>query len=219
MLSNPAGTSGDDWVSVAPDHAGHAVLTWMDFDYYSRRHLYYALIDGNGTILTQPMIFRTSQASSPYIETSYSGYGNTSYSASLAAGVDGAVGFSNAPARGSPGGIAPLSVRYANHGQTVATGVALTATLGTGLTYLSDTSGIAPAVVANEVTWNLPDLGFLDAHQFTLYVGVPPAAALGARYPVALALTANEADANPGDNTATVDVLLAAQVYLPLVRR
>lgn len=79
-FSNPAAVTGDDYVSVAADSAGHAILTWMDYDRSYGRNLYYALVDGNGNVLTDPMIFRTSQATSPYIETSYYGYGNTSYS-------------------------------------------------------------------------------------------------------------------------------------------
>lgn len=78
-LSNPAAVTGDDYVSVAADSAGHAILTWTDSDWDYRRNLYYALVDGNGNMLTGPMIFRTSQATDPYIETSYKGYGNTSY--------------------------------------------------------------------------------------------------------------------------------------------
>ena len=78
-LNNPAASTGDA-VSIAADSAGHAVLTWMDMDWSYRRNLYYALVDGSGTVLTAPMIFRTSQAASPHIETSDAGYGNTSYS-------------------------------------------------------------------------------------------------------------------------------------------
>jgi len=82
-LINYATTTGDGCVSVAADANGHAILTWMD--YYSRDYrpnLYYALVDGNGNVLTPPMIFRTAGISpwgNQYIETSYEGYGNTSY--------------------------------------------------------------------------------------------------------------------------------------------
>ena len=75
-----AAISGDTAASVAADRAGHAIITWIDRDGSSRRNLYYALVDGSGSVLTPPMVFRTSQATSPYIETSSEGYGNTSYS-------------------------------------------------------------------------------------------------------------------------------------------
>jgi hypothetical protein len=74
-LDNPASTNNFA-VSVAADSAGRAVFTWRDGDYNSQQRLYYALVDGTGAILTQPVIFRTSQTR---IYTSYQGYGNTSY--------------------------------------------------------------------------------------------------------------------------------------------
>jgi hypothetical protein len=76
-LDNPAAVTGDDYVSVTADASGRAILTWMDADSFYRRNLYYALVDGKGKVLTPPMIFRTSPTS---IQTSYEGYGNTSYS-------------------------------------------------------------------------------------------------------------------------------------------
>ncbi len=78
-LSNPAAVTGNDYVSVAADGAGRGILTWMDRDYDYRRNLYYALVDSSGAVLTDPMIFRTSQATDPNIETSFEGYGNTSW--------------------------------------------------------------------------------------------------------------------------------------------
>jgi len=74
-----ASITGDRYVSVAADDARHAILTWMDSDWSYRRNLYYALVYARGAVLTNPMIFRTSQATDPYIFTSYEGYGNTSY--------------------------------------------------------------------------------------------------------------------------------------------
>jgi len=76
-LNNPATTTGSAYVSVAPS-GNNAVLTWMDYNYAYRYNLYYALVKSDSTQITPPQIFRTSQASSPYIETSYYGQGNTS---------------------------------------------------------------------------------------------------------------------------------------------
>ena len=82
-LSNPAAVTGNDYVSVAADGAGRGILTWMDADWDYRRNLYYALVDSSGAVLTDPMIFRTSQATHPNIETSSEGYGNTSWTGDL----------------------------------------------------------------------------------------------------------------------------------------
>jgi hypothetical protein len=82
LLNNPAALTGDDYASLAPDSTGHAILTWMDYGWNDRRNLYYALLDGNGDLTTSPMIFLsagTPATGSPRIETSFAGYGNTSY--------------------------------------------------------------------------------------------------------------------------------------------
>lgn len=216
-LSNSAAVTGDDYVSVAADGAGHAILTWTDADGYYRRNLYYALVDGSGNVLTNPMIFRTSQATEPYISISYEGYGNTSYSWTPPSDVDGIAAFSASLFGGPPGGNAAVGVRYANHGATTATGVVLTTTLASGLTYVSDTSGVVPTVSGNDVVWSLPDMGFLGSQDFTLYVQVPSGAAYGTRYPVRLTLTSDGPEANAGDNTASAEIMAARQVFLPLV--
>ncbi|HOD05156.1 MAG TPA: hypothetical protein PKH92_08935 [Anaerolineaceae bacterium] len=222
-LNNPAALTGNYNVSVAADSAGHAILTWMDSDSAYRCNLYYALVDGNGTVLTPPMIFRTAGPSDwgspPYIETSYEGYGNTSYSWTPPSGVDGAVAFSASLFGGAPGGNVAVGVRYANHGATMAAGVVLTATLDSNLTYVRDTSGVVSTVSGNDVVWSLPDLGLLDSQDFALYVQVPPAAAYGARYPITLTLTSVGPEANTADNTARAEVMAARQVFLPLVFR
>lgn len=216
-LSNPAAPTGDANVSVAADAAGHAILTWMDYDWSSRRNLYYALVDSNGNVLTPPMIFRTSQAYSPYIDTSYEGYGNTSYNWTPASSVDGFAVFDASLFGGPPGGNAAVGVRYANHGATIASNIVLTATLDSNLAYVSDTSGAVPTVSGNDVVWNLPGLDFLEGRNFTLYVQVPSGADYGTRYPITLTLTSAGLEANPSDNVASAEVMVARQVFLPTV--
>jgi hypothetical protein len=221
-LPNPSAPTGDLDISVTADSANHAILTWMDSDWSYRRNLYYALVDSNGNVLTPPMIFRTAGISpwgGQYIETSFEGYGNTSYSWTPPSGVDGVAAFSASLFGGPPGGNAAVGVRYANRGTTIATGVVLTATLDSNLTYVSDTSGVVPTVSGNKVVWNLPDLGFLESRGFTLYVRVPSGAGYGTRYPITLTLTSAGSEANPSDNTASAQVMAARQVFLPLVLR
>jgi hypothetical protein len=215
-LSNPAALTGDDYVSVSADTSGHAVLTWTDYDY--QRNLYYALITGNGTQVTPPMIFHASQADYPSVGTSYEGYGNTSYSWTPASGVDGVITLSSPLAGGAPGGIANMALTYFNHGAMIAANVVLTATLDPGLTYSSDTSGIAPSIIGNDLVWNLPDMGLYDSGGFMLRVTVP-SAAIGTRYPVAFTLASSGPEANLADNVAIAEVMASNQVYLPLILR
>ena len=216
-LSNPGAVTGDGYVSVVADADGHVILTWMDSDWDYRRNLYYALVDGDGNILTDPMIFRTSQATDPHIETSYEGYGNTSYSWTPSSDVDGMVDFGASLFGAPPGGNAAVSVRYANHGAMTATDAVLTATLDSNLAYVSDTLGIMPTVSGNDVVWGLPDLRFLDSQDFTLYIQVPSGAAYGTRYPVTLTLTSAGPEVNASDNIASAEVVAVQQVFLPLI--
>jgi hypothetical protein len=220
-LFNPAAITGDAYVSVAADATGHTILSWMDYDSSYRRNLYYALVNGNGTLLTPPMIFRTAGPAfgSPYIETGYGGYGNTSYTWTPPSAVDGVVSFAASFFGGPPGGSAGVRARYANHGITTATGVVLTATLDSNLTYEGDTLSITPTVSGNDVIWNLPDLGFLEDQDFTLQIQVPAGATYGTRYPITLTLTSAGPEANAGDNTASAEVMAAMQTYLPLIQK
>lgn len=217
MLNNPAAPTGDAYVSVAADAADRAILTWMDYEWSYRRNLYYALVNRSGSILTPPTIFRTSQAASPYIASSYEGYGNTSYSlvTPTSNDVDGRV--TSSLAGGPPGGVAAISALVGNYGRTTATSVVLTATLDSNLTY----AGAIPnptAVSTPTVVWNLPDLGFLGGGQVVLWATVP-STTIGTRYPVTWTLTSAGTEATPDDNTAVTQVMIARQVFLPLVLR
>jgi len=213
-LNNPAAQTGDRGVSIT-SAGNRAVLTWMDAA--KRRNLYYALVNGDGNVLAPPMIFRTSRGPSPYIETSYEGYGNTTYSWTPPAGVDGVVTFDAAFFNGAPGRDVALGLRLANHSATLATGVRLVAALDSHLSYVRDTSGVAPTVSGNQVTWDLPDLGMLESRSFTLYVRMPSEATLGTHYPVTLTLTSAGPEANPDDNTAHAEVRGMAQTFLPSI--
>jgi len=201
-----AATSGDIDASVTADAAGHAIITWMDRDSSYRRNLYYALVDGNSNVLTQPMIFRTSQATVPYIETSFEGYGNTSYSWTPPAGADGYVTVTT-PVSGTVGGYGAVPVYYGNMGAQMASSVVLEAVLGAGLAYAADTSGLNPIVAGNSVRWSLPNLFFMDRREFILYVQVPGTATIGAHLPVTMTLTSAGPELNPADNSAVAEVI------------
>jgi uncharacterized repeat protein (TIGR01451 family) len=118
----------------------------------------------------------------------------------------------------APGGAATIYIQYSNVGTTAATGTVLTATLNAGLTYLGDTSGISPTVSGQAVVWRLPEIGFLASKQFVMRVRAP-AGRYGDRYPIALTLTSTTPETLPADNRADVIVLIARQVYLPVVGR
>lgn len=74
VLENPAGLVGNIYPSVAV-WGNKAVITWMEDG--KHQHLYYALVDSSGNVVTQPIIFQRSQVSGNSIWTSVTGYGNT----------------------------------------------------------------------------------------------------------------------------------------------
>jgi hypothetical protein len=220
QLSNAAAIFGEAFVSVTADQAGHAILTWMDYNFDYRPNLYYALVNSNGTIVTSPMVYRTSESlSNNYIASSFTGEGNASYNWSPPVGVDGAIHSAPEVAGGAPGGVATVGFVEANHSGSMATSVVLTATLDSDLTYISDSSGVTPVINGNTVVWNLPDLDFLENRRFNLSVALPSDAFIGTRYPVTFELSLGGSEANPGDNTVLVEIMAAQQLFLPAIQK
>lgn len=75
ILSNPEPIPRPaDFVSVTFDRKGYGIITWMDARWH--RHLYYALVDIDGNLLVDPMIFLTSNSTDVFMQTSFTGYGN-----------------------------------------------------------------------------------------------------------------------------------------------
>jgi hypothetical protein len=110
----------------------------------------------------------------------------------------------------------PMSVR--NIGSLSDTGLTLTVTLDSSLSYGYDTSGITPSVVGDTITWSLPDLGYLESHDFDLYVNTAVGPAESS-YPVSLAISSNGADTSPTDNVYDLVVMIAHQTSLPIIVR
>lgn len=212
-----AAYTGDRFVSVTRDTANRAVLTWMDNSDW--RNLYYSLVNVNGAVSTPPMIFQTSAALSPHIFSSYHGYGNATYDWTPPAGVDSELSATPAVRYAQPGGATPpFQVKLAGRGSSAATSVRLTATLDPRLSYVSDTSGVTPFVSGQMVTWNLPDLRLFDIRQFQLNVQTT-GGNLGDLLSIQLQLSSAEPDLTPNNNTATVQVMLVREFYLPWVSK
>jgi hypothetical protein len=216
-LINPAAPLGDGYVSVAPA-ANWAVLTWMDYFGAYRPNLYYAVVDGSGSILGSPVIFVTGAGPDPSLRVSYDGHSNTSYSL-IEPTTEEVDTWVTAPAMagGRPGGTAAAYASLGNYGLTTATSGVLTAVLDDDLAYV-DASPTPSSVVGNTVTWNLPDLDFLGGGSVVLYTTVPPVP-IGTRYPLVWTLASAGPEAYPEDNTVTVEVAAALEMYLPLISR
>jgi hypothetical protein len=213
-LTTPGALHGSGYLSGLADTQGRAILTWMDETQYYRHNLYYALVDGDGNVLTQPMVFLSDTGPSPDMLSSLAGYGSAALLppalVDLKISAPGLVG-------AAPAGQAAIPIHYQNNGGDAAP-LTITATLDAGLSYLADTSGLTPEVNDTSVTWRLPRLGYFESGSFLLYVSVT-GSDYGTRYPVGLAISSDGTDSNPADNACNLEVMIARMLYLPLARR
>ena len=212
-LSHPSGKVSDRTLSVTKDANNRGILTWSDTNY---RYLYYAYVAGsNGALLSGPVIFHRADE----LRLSYNGSGVTTNSWSPAAGIDLVGAFSSGLYGGAPGGLAMLTLQYSNIGAGTAEFPELTLTLPAGLTYVGDTSGITPDVVDNTVVWQLSELTFGSAGDFSVYLAVDGALTVPSFLDLSLALSSEGMDANPADNADTAQVLVGLQSFIPIVHR
>ncbi|HOT26081.1 MAG TPA: hypothetical protein PLF02_06575 [Anaerolineaceae bacterium] len=212
-LSHPSGKVGYRTLAVTKDANNRGILTWSDTNH---RYLYYAYVSGtNGAVLTNPVIFHRSDE----INLSQNGSGATTNSWSPAAGIDLVGAFSSGLYGGAPGGLAMLTLQYSNIGAGTAEFPELTLTLPAGLTYVGDSSGITPDLVGNTVVWQLAELAYGSASEFTVYLAVDGAVPVPSFLDLSLELSSENMDANPADNLDTAQVLVGLQSFIPIVHR
>ena len=77
-LPNPEGSGYIGYISVTRDGEANGVITWTGG---IEATLYYALVHSDGSVLTPPIAFRSSD--SLFLDTSATGYGNTTYSTEI----------------------------------------------------------------------------------------------------------------------------------------
>lgn len=210
-------SSNDDFrdVSVTKDNSNRGIVTWND---EHQGYLYYALINSNGTLLNEPSIYQYTKAGET-INLSSTGYGITTNSWVAPANVEGIVSFNSNLVGAAPGGSTSIGINIANEGLTTATNASLSLTLGNGLTYNGDSSGITPSIIGNIITWDLPDLAFGDRDYFNVNVTIPAAAPIGTLYSLDLLFTSDGPESDPTNNTASAQVMSAEQVFLPALMK
>ena len=229
IVSHPAERSAGNFVttylSLASDPTGHVVLTWADPDWNNSRHLFYALLNSNGTLQTPSMLF----LSPGYrINTGAQGYASTSYTFDpTTPGVDTNI---QAPVVNlvPPNGTVDVPIQFGNNGSALATSVTITASLSSGLTYMGDNSGVTPItntanttfLISNtQYTWPFStDMGFLSSGQFDLYVGIGNVG-IGTSYPMTITISSAESDEITSNNTYILKIIAAQKIFLPVVTR
>lgn len=105
----------------------------------------------------------------------------------------------------------PLS--YGNNGVTKAQSLTLSLELPSGLSYVSDTLGVAPTITGNLIEWHLPDASYLSKRSASVVLATPDQP-YGTRFPLTFTLKADGVT----PLTFQSEVMIAHQVYLPIVR-
>lgn len=213
-LSHPTATDNYQ-PSVTIDNANHAILTWTD---EQTRYLYYTLLSDNGSVVSGPSIYRAALPGDNIsnLVSSYNGHGITTISWEPLAGVDALVGFNALQYDVKPGGTATVWLNYANHGITTAANPVLTLTIPAGLTYMGH-DDLSCTLVGPLLTCEIPDLDFLAAGKFPVYLQVPPGAPIGTTYTLNAAITSDGPEADTTNNTADAIVFATIQIYLPVI--
>ncbi len=210
-----ASAEGGTAVSVTVDSDNHAILTWKDD---LSRYLYYALLGANGTVINGPSIYRSAQLgdNNAYLETSSNGHGITTNSWEPLTDVDALVDFNALRYGAKPGGTASVWLNYANHGVTSATNPVLTLSIPAGLTYLGNDQ-LDCTLVDTLLTCALPDLDFLAAGKFPVYIQIPSGTPIGTTYTLNATITSDGPEADETNNAADSIVFSAIQVSLPII--
>ncbi len=215
-------TADNRYVSAAPTPSNQVVLTWSchledaSFEGISpyMYELYYALLDEEGGILTQPMIFHSSQEpDEPILHINQHGYANASY-LNLQSDVDLSV---TAPDRidSNIKENAVLNAFYANYGYKSAAGVSLTAVLNKNLSLVSASPTPTVSADGKTLTWNLGTLAFLQSGSVEVTVRSP--GNYGA-YPVQWSIKPNDAYAQ-NNQAQTLITLVPKHCFLPAITR
>jgi len=93
--------------------------------------------------------------------------------------------------------------------------VTLTATLPSGVTYISDSLGISPTLNGNTLVWSMPALG-LSQRDFNITLQVPNVT-LGTHYPITFSNALSETITS--DTTSSTDIWITTPTFVPIVLR
>lgn len=232
-LENPASATGDYGASIAADANGRAVVTWGERSSYYQFSRYYALLRQDGSLLTPPTAFLSAvvpgDGSEPRLTAADNGYAvaqNRAFDPSSTTLPDVAV--ATPPlSSGAPGGRAQVTIGLANHGLPIASSVVVTAQLAAELQYVSAVPEPVQMQAAGdtsmgqggaELVWNVPSLSYLTYGQILLVTGVP-SATIGSTYPVTITVAHAGADYDDGNMTVQTQVMVARELFTPLVTK
>ncbi len=202
----------DGGVSLVADNQGHAILTWTDREANKRNRLYYALVNANGNLATEPMIFYQNDATEGLLSTGLYGYASASRIF-----LDAAVAINPQLRQGDSDDPIPFVIGYRNNGAVTGTGVVLTVTLAPSLTYQASTASNPPAVDGQQLVWTLDDLGSWNRGFFDISVSISPTAKLRHTYEILATIAVDGQEATLSNNNALAGVVFGRSLFIPAV--
>ncbi len=106
------------------------------------------------------------------------------------------------PTLAIPGETVTYTINYGNSGLTSAAAVLITDTLPTGLTYITDTSGLpCPTCATGSLVWSDEAVSAGSSSSFVLVTAVPPTISFGILLTNSASIASPDGDANPADNS------------------
>lgn len=186
--------------SLTTDPEGRVVVAWCDEG--AQRYLYYALLQPDGAVLTQPVESERAQLGMDgYLSVNSNGRALVHYAPLQ--GADLAVTLQPSQVSVQAGGSVTLTVGVSNNGGDAATATRLSLALPVELALVSDTSGHAPTHEGGQVIWDLGTVIFMGKAEFAVVLGTPENAAAFASWPVTLTASTTAADVQPANDSAS----------------
>lgn len=203
---------GDGSVSLVADNQSHAILTWSDRADDQRKNLYYALLNANGNVATDPMIFVQNGSSSGLLGTGFSGYASASHIF-----LDASVNINPPSKHENTFDPVAFTIDYGNQGAVTGTDAVLTLTLAPSLTYLADNGPTPPVINGQNITWNLTDVLPWSQESFEVQITVSPTVRLLQSYGLTATITVGGQEVNLDNNVDSANVVYSRQNFLPLI--
>ncbi|MFN2222033.1 MAG: hypothetical protein ACK2UH_05745 [Candidatus Promineifilaceae bacterium] len=205
---------GDDGISLVADNHDQAILTWTDRSAGERRRLYYALLDSNGDVVTEPMVFYQNGSSEGLLSTGFYGFASASRIF-----VDTAVTISPPRRQGISTDPVQFIIDFGNSGSAAGSSAVLTLTLAPSLTFQSATAPSPPAVNGQDVVWTLGDAPPWSGGSFDVTVAIDPSAKLMHAYPLTVTVAVDEQEATLANNSDSAEIIIRRPLYLPWLAR
>jgi len=222
ILSHPKMSGSNLGISLTNDDAGNAIITWSD---QFGKSLFYSLINYEGVLINNPIIFKTSPTNKVF-DLAYSGGSLTRNSWRPTNAIDGIIQTSTTNYNSNLNNTVSIEFILGNQGLERIENSNLVLSLDDGLTYVGDNSGLDLLSIDQKrtknsdlITWNIANLRFLDNYKFTVDVLLPSDFSYGSEFNYQLSYNIDGQDIDLENNLINGQIKLFSNIFLPLISR